>query len=628
MARQTAAERLRRAQAIAAAGGLAAALDAGALPGRMDLTLSEVVVLGLLRQGVSRFVGVFGHGTTDIGEVLRVYETAGLLRTFAVRHETEAVHAATALRWVTGEKAAVFTSIGPGALHALAGALAPASDGIGVWFLLGDETTEDEGPNMQQIPGSEQDRFLRLFSAMGNTYKLHTPAAVGTALRRGLNTTEHPCRPGPFFLLLPMNTQPVVISRFNLSELPAAPPPPLGPAADDGRYARAAKAIAGAGKVVVKAGGGARTAGRQIDALLALADAVAVTSPIASGVIPFDHPRNMTVGGSKGSISGNFAMTEADLLIAVGTRSVCQSDCSRTGYPNVRQVVAINGDVDAATHYRSTIALIGDIPRTLDGLNRALQETTGPQRAAPSDWLARCQDSRSRWDAFRKARYDTPQLHDALWQKPVLTQPAAIKAATDWARANDVVTFFDAGDVQANGFQIVEDDRPGRTFTETGASYMGFAASAVLATAMTTTPFYAMALSGDGSFTMNPQILIDGIAHGATGVIVILDNRRMGAISGLQAAQYGAAFATVDGVPVDYLAWARSVAGVAAFDGGDCPDSLTHALDSARARGGLSLVHVPVYFGDDPLGGMGVFGRWNVGGWCADTQALRHDIGL
>jgi 3D-(3,5/4)-trihydroxycyclohexane-1,2-dione acylhydrolase (decyclizing) len=49
----------------------------------------------------------------------------------------------------------VVTSIGPGALHALAASIAPASDGIGVWYLFGDETTEDEGPNMQQIPTPE-----------------------------------------------------------------------------------------------------------------------------------------------------------------------------------------------------------------------------------------------------------------------------------------------------------------------------------------------------------------------------------------------------------------------------------------------------------------------------------------
>src|SRR5208282_4258888 len=98
---------------------------------------------------------------------------------------------------------------------------------------------------------------------------------------------------------------------------------------------------------------------------------------------------------------------------------------------------------------------------------------------------------------------------------------------SDWARAHDVVSFFDAGDVQANGFQIVEDDRLGRSFTETGASYMGFAVSALLATGLAAQRFYALALNGDGSFTMNPQILIDGVQHGARGCILLLDNRRM-----------------------------------------------------------------------------------------------------
>ena len=111
-----------------------------------------------------------------------------------------------------------------------------------------------------------------------------------------------------------------------------------------------------------------------------------------------------------------------------------------------------------------------------------------------------------------------------------------------------MVTFFDAGDVQANGFQISEDDRLGRTFTETGASYMGFAVSALLATALASKPFYGLALSGDGSFVMNPQVLIDGVEHGARGCIVVMDNRRMGAISGLQEAQYGTVYATADSV--------------------------------------------------------------------------------
>ena len=628
MGTELAARRKARAKVIETAGGVGPAINSGALPRIADLTLSEALVIGLLRQDVKKFIGIFGHGVTDIGEVLRVYEAAGLLKTYPVRHEAEAVHAATALRWVTGEKCAVVASIGPGALHALAGSLTPRSDGLGVWFLLGDETTEDEGPNMQQIPGSGQDLFLRLFSAMGGTYKLHTPEALSTALRRGMTSVDHPFRAGPFFLLLPMNTQPALMRDFNIDELPKGSVPALGPAADNGNYEAAAAAVAAAEKVVVKIGGGGRHAGAELAVFLDLADAVAVTSPLVSGVIPFDHPRNMTVGGSKGSISGNFSMAEADLLVAVGSRFVCQSDCSRTGYPQVKKVININADIRTAFHYNKTIALIGDAAATLRELNHRLAgNKTGPEKE-PSVWMKACRAKRLEWDRFREERYRTPCLYDEMWGETVLTQPAVIKTVTDWARANEAVTFFDAGDVQANGFQIVEDDRPGRTFTDTGASYMGFAVSALLAGAMSDHPFYAVALSGDGSFTMNPQILIDGVAHGVRGCIVLLDNRRMAAISGLQAAQYTADYATADNVEVDYLAWARSIKGVAAFDSGSATGELIKALSAAKAHDGLSLVYVRVYAGDDPMGGMGVFGRWNVGNWCAETQALRHKIGL
>ena len=108
----------------------------------------------------------------------------------------------------------------------------------------------------------------------------------------------------------------------------------------------------------------------------------------------------------------------------------------------------------------------------------------------------------------------------------------------------------------------------------------------MLATGLTEVDWYGVAITGDGSFTMNPQVLIDGAEHGATGSVVVLDNRRMAAISSLQIAQYGAAHATWDGVPVDYVAWADAVEGVSALHGGDTVDTLTEALDRAHAHGG------------------------------------------
>ncbi len=131
-----------------------------------------------------------------------------------------------------------------------------------------------------------------------------------------------------------------------------------------------------------------------------------------------------------------------------------------------------------------------------------------------------------------------------------------------------------------------------------------------------------MAIVGDGSFVMNPQSLIDAVHLGVKGAIVILDNRRMAAISSLQEAQYSQDFATADHVAIDYVSWANSVSGVQGLWGGTSAGELTEALTAARNFDGLSVIHVPVYYGSDDRGGLGAYGRWNVGSWVAETQGI------
>jgi 3D-(3,5/4)-trihydroxycyclohexane-1,2-dione acylhydrolase (decyclizing) len=91
-----------RARAVAKAGGVDAALAKG-LPKLAECTLSEALVLGLLKQGVRKYFAIFGHGSTDLGNVLRIYEDEGVTRTINCRNEVEMAHAATALRWQYGE---------------------------------------------------------------------------------------------------------------------------------------------------------------------------------------------------------------------------------------------------------------------------------------------------------------------------------------------------------------------------------------------------------------------------------------------------------------------------------------------------------------------------------------------
>jgi 3D-(3,5/4)-trihydroxycyclohexane-1,2-dione acylhydrolase (decyclizing) len=609
-----------RARAIKQAGGLARALESGALPKLIETTLSEALVLGLLKQGVSKYFAIFGHGSTDLGNVLRIYEEEGVTRTINCRNEVEMAHAATALAWAYGETPAVVTSIGPGALQAMAGSLAAASNGVGVYHIYGDETTRGEGYNMQQIPKREQGLFARITALMGQSYELHTPGALRDALRRGTGCVHHPYKAGPFFLLLPLNTQPEMteVAFETLPERLKVPAvaPHGGEALDE-----AVSLIGRHDRIAIKAGGGTRGFDAEVRQLAERIGAAVVLSPGSTGVLPDGHPQNMHVGGSKGSISGNYAMENAELLIAIGTRAVCQADCSGVGYPSAKAVININGDLGDLMHYANTVGLPGHIPAVIGQLLETVGRSNAVDPAKKADWLSACREKKAAWAAFKLERYDAAPIHDDVWGRAVLAQPAAIKAVADFAKAIDAVKFFDAGDVQANGFQIVEDDRTGDTYTETGASYMGFAVSALLASAAADKPRYGIAFTGDGSFMMNPQILIDGVEHGVNGMIVLFDNRRMAAITGLQKAQYRCEFKTNDGVAVDYVQMAASVKGVKAIWGGTTVKTLRGALEEARGYRGLSLVHVPVYAGDDPLGGMGAYGSWNVGNWVADVQA-------
>jgi len=596
-----------------AAGAFAADPEAGLL----HVTLSEALVIGLLKQGVRCYFAIFGHGSTDLGEVLRIYHEEGAVQVINCRNEVEMAHAATAHAWVYGETPAVVTSIGPGGLQAMAGSLAAASNGVGVYHIYGDETTQGEGYNMQQVPKPEQGVFGKMTALMGQSYTLHTPEALRECLRQGTARVHHPYKAGPFFIMLPINTQPqsLAVSIATLpgrSQIPVVAPARADDLDDALALLRTKK------RLVIKAGGGARAHFRAVRELAARAGIPVVLSPGSTGVLPDDDLQNMHVGGSKGSISGNFAMQNADAVVMIGSRGVCQADCSGIGYPKAEAVLNINGDLDDLTHYANTVCLPGDISAVIEKLLAALGKDTGA--ALRNEWLQACAESKREWTSFKASRINAAPIQDDVWQRSVLTQPAAIHAVADFANHIGAIKFFDAGDVQANGFQIVEDSAPGQTFTESGASYMGFASSALLGGAYVKAAKYGIAFTGDGSFMMNPQILIDAVEHGVRGMIALFDNRRMAAITGLQHAQYGQEFKTNDSVAVDYVAMAAAVSGVKALHGGFSRADLDEALAAAHAFDGLSLIHIPVYAGLDPIGGMGAYGSWNVGNWVKDVQ--------
>lgn len=621
-------EIVKRAEAISAAGGLQAALDKGSLAASQDVSVSEALVLGLLRQGVRKYLAVFGHGSTALGEVLRVYEDAGVIRTFAFHNEVAMAHAATALKWQYGETPAVLTSIGPGGLQAMAGSLTSITNGIGLYHIYGDETTFGESHNLQQVPKQEQAVFSKITALMGESYQLHTREAMRDMLKAGSSRVFHPFKAGPFYVHLPMNVQPEVISGFNLNALPARGEAKVGPASNT-HVEQAVALLRRHKRVFIKAGGGARNYGAELRRLAETIGAVVTASPVSHGLLPDDHPLNMLISGGKGSICGNFAMANADLVLIVGSRGVCQADCSGIGYESAEAVININASPEDALHYNKTVPLVGDIGLVADQLNDALSGAGLPREPERADWIARCAGKKAEWRAHVTALTSAPAVLDPAWGRPVLTQAAAIKAVLDFATEHHLPKFFDAGDVQSNAMQLCADPAPAQTYTDGGASYMGFASSALVAGGLADNPRYGIAVTGDGSFWMNPQVLINAAEHGARGCVVLLDNRRMGAISSLQMAQYGKAYRTSDcSVQVDYLALARAIQGVQALDGGNSRASLQAVLAAAVEHQGLTLIHVPVLWNEQGQGNIGTYGRWSVGNWCDAVQQdyLKQDL--
>ena len=620
-------QRRKRAKEIKTHGTIRKAVEAGSLEQFQDISLSEAVVLGLINQGVKTFVGIFGHGMTDVGEVLRIYEEESAVKTVNVRNEVEASHVAAMLRWKYNEVPVVFTSIGPGALQAAAGSLVPLANGLGVYYLMGDETSHSEGPNMQQIPKREQELFLRLLSTFGPAYSLHTPEAVFTALKRGDAAVHGRAKRTPFYMLLPMNIQPKLMESCNLLEFTEKSEESKVISTDMSVFNAALEAILDSSRITVKVGGGAADVTAEVlEEFLELTDAVYVHGPQVPGLYPYSKKRNMSVGGSKGSICGNYAMNECDLMIAIGARGVCQWDSSGTSFRKAKKIININCDYDDLAQYNNSVRIQGDAEEVLLKIIELLKKTEN--KTSDPEWLKECTDKRMEWETYKQRRYDNPVLVDEKRGESILTEPAAIKKAVDFADMHGCVKIFDAGDVQANGFQIVTDEKPGQTITDTGSSYMGFAVSSMLAFALAGGKDYPVAFTGDGSFMMNPQILIDGVQHGLRGMIVLFDNRRMGAITSLQHSQYDVEYKTDDSVIVDYVQMAEAVKGVKGFYGGATAEELEKALSQAYEHDGLSLVHVPVYYGRDELSGLGSFGDWNVGNWCERVQKLKHTIGF
>ena len=131
----------------------------GKLSRILDITVSEAVVMGLLLQGVNKFiVCLWPWHHRNRGSVAYI-STSRRIKVYNV--ETKSKHPMQRQRsdGSQAKKLRLLLLLVP-ALSSTGCFPCPAPNGLGVWYILGDETTEDEGPNFQQIPIQNRDNSI------------------------------------------------------------------------------------------------------------------------------------------------------------------------------------------------------------------------------------------------------------------------------------------------------------------------------------------------------------------------------------------------------------------------------------------------------------------------------------
>jgi 3D-(3,5/4)-trihydroxycyclohexane-1,2-dione acylhydrolase (decyclizing) len=577
------------------------------------LNLAEATAEFLVANGIEYFFGIGGHGNTTLIEALLPHARRKKIRVFDVHHEAVAAHAATALRWAHGIESAVFTSIGPGWLNTLIAQATAMSDGYGYLVFAGDKTTAYEGPNMQQITRDGQFGFARAAEAVAKqAYTLIDPRNAYTILPEALAKTRERGSAGPVNIFLPMNLQ-AREHQYNLSMLRRVVSKPRARLRPDADAVKSAVELIGRHKkIAMRVGGGAVGCG---DAAMRLAErvgAAVIMGPVAMDVVESDFALNVGPAGSKGSISGNFAAENATLVINVGGRGVCQADCSGTLYAKARDFINLNLN-EIAAQRSGGLAVVGDARAALEAITSGLRGAEPDRR-----WVASLANAKKKWQRYLDAFYREPVIDSKL------TQPAAIRAIDDHVNDFRGIKIFDAGDVQAHGFQLCRHLEPKTWLNETGNSCMGFGICAAFGLGLVPDGKYPTAIIGDGSFLMQAQAVRDMVKHGSNCTVVVLDNQAMGAITSLQYAQQYGEFATLDSPrtdAVDFAALAESM-GAAGFRAEASLDSLGSCLDRAHAYQGPAVIDVKVHRGPEEHSALDAFGRWNVGPWSETVESI------
>jgi len=519
---------------------------------------AKILIEGLQREGVETIFGYPG------GVVLPIYDELynAPIRHILVRHEQAAAHAADGFARASGRVGVCLATSGPGACNLVTGIATAYMDSVPIVALTGQVPTNLLGNDAFQ----EADISGITLPITKHSYLVKDTRELSRVIREAFYIARTG-RPGPVLIDLPKD-----ISTNQAEDVPLEGPVSLRgyQPTVKGHARQIEKALAlldAAERPVIYAGGGIIASNASAE-LVELAEQFMIpvtTTLMGIGCIPCDHPLNLGMLGMHGTEYANFAVTECDLLLAIGARFDDRVTGKVSTFAPKAKIIHI--DVDPAEIGKNKpidVPIVGDARSVLQAmLHKA-------KKGGRENWIEKIRA----WKKKHPLRFkDDGKLHPQF----------IIRELSNLLKGEGVIV-SEVGQNQMWTAQWYCFRKPRSWLTSGGLGTMGYGFPAAMGACFARPGEQVFDIAGDGSFQMNIQEL-GTVSHNRIPVkVAILNNMFLGMVRQWQELFYDRRYSYTELPPVDFV----KIAAAYGVDGMrvESPDQVREALKTAIATDG------------------------------------------
>ncbi len=482
----------------------------------MKKTGAEILLECLRQEGVEVIFGFPGGAVLNIYDALLKYQEE--IRHILVRHEQGAVHAADGYARASGKVGVCLVTSGPGATNAVTGIATAYMDSVPLVVFSGQVPTMLIGNDAFQ----EADIVGITRPCTKHNFLVKEVDKLALTIKQAFYLARTG-RPGPVLVDLPKD---VVADTADFSypgkiKLRGYNPTYQG---HPRQIKKAAKLIAKAQRPLIYAGGGViiANASKELTTLAQKYSIPVTTTLMGLGCFPGDHPLFLGMLGMHGTYQANMAVTNCDLLIAVGARF----DDRVTGKvekfsPNSKK---IHIDIDPTSISKNVVVdipIVGDAKNVLRALLKALEEEASPDWSKMhSEWLKQIDI----WAKTAPLNYkNSPGI------KPQFVVQKLYEILKEVAGDNFIIT-TEVGQNQMWTAQFFTFTKPRSLLTSGGLGTMGYGFPAAIGAQVAFPDKIVVDVAGDGSFQMNIQELATAVQYRLPVKVAVLNNRCLGMV--------------------------------------------------------------------------------------------------